>query len=849
MELITVFIKLMSIICSQMYIVTMLLVIFFIFISNLATFGIWYYKEKIIKKSDDFFNSTKAGEIVFVLSNLGILIFVIFLSNKFKNILRGLSNTYINENWVSIIIGVTALIIPLIIQIWSESDKLKKVILNTVFNINNYMYISLIILFVSFFKILPIFLIGFFLYIIFSLYQILKLQSKLKRILYYPEEINDILNILKWKNKKTEIFIFYKELEKLLFNNIKNEEIDFLESYIIIWEKAFEFSYKYMESEEKEEVLRFIYDVYRLLKIIKNESIFTESSGLHIKVASVALQNKEMHIFSNSLVSIGFLYEYYIEKGREDKLKRHVINGMIYTISIPNIIKEFNKNLEDGIKWCACYYSAINNCIIQTIEKQDKEFFYEFVNLLNFSFTSRFIKKNPKEYILLKYSNDFGLLLMIETFYEKEIDKSFINILKEKIFKEFNRISYKHINNGIDGIEDVYLFIKKYKIDELLRWGEYFTPKLKLIGPTTYTSNKRESIDKLFLEFLYLEKDRLKIQKQEEEFIKKMIDKNNRNIIPVYSFLELIKKINVDDKKEFLNNLFNKVNQNIITIDKEEVRELKFSLKKIGGFIKVITEMLETTKINKIFSTIISIKKQFEPKHSRGYNYYLDKEIFVDTYKEIYADGIFEEYIRIIDDTLESIIVEDIYEKSKNNKINSLEEQDIKNGIIIVSGIYIGKLFNENKKITPKYLLNEEEIKKYGDYVEGLYDGRMPIYFFNGEIKGIFILEEKFIQEIKFFKKENNEIFTEEEIKKYIDIGNIGLQLEIESFEKFYEEKTEKRKEELLELDFLKEFNEKEEKLKHLKEQVLFKLYQEYEIVINEEKKVYQLIFKENDII
>ena len=822
--------------------------IFFIILSNLIIFVLWNYKEKIIKKSDDFIKSLEGGKIVFTLSNLSILGFAIFLANKFKNVLEDLSTTYIKEDWVSIIIGVTALIIPIVIQIWSESDKLKKVILNTIFNINNYMYISLIILFAAFFKVLPIFLIGFFIYIICSLYQILKVQNKVKKILYYPDEFQDIINILGKINNKKEILIFYKELEKLLFNNIKNKEMDFLNSYIIVWRKTFEFTYKYMELEEKDEVIIFIYDIYKLFNTLKNETIFIKCSYLHINVACVALQNKEMGIFRNSLCSMSLLYEYYIKNEKKEELKQYVVDGMRYNICIQNIIKEFKENLEVGIKWCGCFYISINNCIIQTIKNKDEDFFCEFLKLINSS--SIFEENNPKEYILLRYSNYFGLLLMIKILYEKKIEESFIDRLKKKILEEICKISYEELDRGIEGIGDVYLFIKKYKVDELLKWEEYFVPKLDIIYPTFYSSNKSEKIDELFLELLYFEKDILKIPRQEDIFIKKMIDKSNKNLISIYRFLELIKKVDIDDKKEFLKNLFEKIMKIIEELEKEEIRKQNVSLKKVNEIMEKIKLGLEDVEINKIFPLVIKYKEIDSKENISvvGVNIFYDKREFIEIDDIIIGEDPFRKMVKAIEKRLKSSIIEKILKKSEKNKIDSLENINKENSIVIVSGIGKSKFLRENEHIKNKRVFNENEKEKYGDYVEELYNG-MPIYFFPGEIKGTFILEEKFIQEIKFFKKENDEIFTEEEIKKYIDIGDIGLQLEIESFEKFYEEKTEKRKEELLELDFLKEFNEKEEKLKHLKEQVLFKLYQEYEIVINEEKKVYQLIFKENDII
>lgn len=855
MEIVDSLFKLLFFIFCQISTITLLFVIFITILSNFIVFILWYYKEEIIKISNNFFkllnNSikfSKAGKTVFIVINVGILIFIIFLSYKFKNILEGLSDIFINGNWVSIIVGLTALIIPLVIQIWSEPDKLKKNILTTVFNIDNYMYISIIILFISFFKVSPIFLVGFFVCIIFWVHQILKLQNKLKKILYYPEEFDDILNTLEWRDKKAELPIFYKKLEKLLFNKVKNKEIDFLGNYIYFWRKTFEFTYNYMEFEEKEEIIVFIYDIYKLFNTLESETIFIRCSYLHIDLAGVALQNKEMGIFRNSLCSMSLLYEYYIKNEKKEELKKCVVDGMRYNICIQNIIKEFRENLEVGIKWCGCFYISINNCIIQTIENKDEDFFCEFLKLINSS--SIFEKNNPKEYVLLRYSNYFGLLLMIKILYEKKIEEPFIDGLKNKILEEICKISYEELDRGIEGIGDVYLFIKKYKVDELLKWEEYFVPKLDIIYPTVYSSNKSEKIDELFLELLYFEKDILKIPRQEDIFIKKMIDKSNKNLISIYRFLELIKKVDIDDKKEFLKNLFEKIMKIIEELEKEEIRKQNVSLKKVNEIMEKIKLGLEDVEINKIFPLVIKYKEIDSKENISvvGVNIFYDKREFIEIDDIIIGGDPFGKMVKAIEKRLKSSIIEKILKKSEKNKIDSLENINKENSIVIVSGIGKSKFLRENEHIKNKRVFNENEKEKYGDYVEELYNG-MPIYFFPGEIKGTFILEGKFIQEIKFFKKENDEIFTEEEIKKYIDIGDIGLQLEIESFEKFYEKKTEEIKKKLLELDFLKKFNEREEKLKYLKGRVLFKLYQEYEIIINEEKKVYQLILENSNIV
>lgn len=846
MEIIASFFKIMSVIFCQISALTLLFVIFVIIIVDLLIFGLWNYKEKIIRISDDILKASdnylkflKKGKIVFVVSNVSILIFIIFLSYKFKNIIEGISYILINDNWISILIGITSLILPLVIYVLSESNELKKIVFITIFNIEDFITFSLSIFFIFFFNISPVFYIGFFCYSINFFYDVFKLLNELNTSFYGFKEFKRILRHLSGKEKGDKIIYFYSEVEKLLYLSVKNEEINSIKKHIYFWKETLEFNY--FNITKKENIIKFIYNIQSIVQRIKNDNIFKACSDLHIIFANISFENKDKENFLDSLMCMNLLYQYYYTNGQKKELSFTVIGNMRYGF-VNRIVSEFKTKFEDGIEWISYFCNAINFSIKESVVNKDQVFFDYFCALINKNFNF-FDEKISKEYYSLKLSNYFGIILLLKSQKQKsrfiiDNEKKIIErLLKELIYNDF-------------GIEELYIFIFKYKVINLLRWEKYFEPEIDIVYGNSWTDQTRNNVNKLFLELLYLQyREILKNIEIKDKIIEKIVIAEKKNIINIFSLQKEIKKIEWNKKKIFLEKLFSEIKEKMEDINKKEVRELKLSLKKIGGFIKVITEMLETTKINKIFSTIISIKKQFKPKHSRGYNYYLDKEIFVDTYKEIYADGIFEEYIRIIDDTLESIIVEDIYEKSKNNKINSLEEQDIKNGIIIVSGIYIGKLFNENKKITPKYLLNEEEIKKYGDYVEGLYDGRMPIYFFNGEIKGIFILEEKFIQEIKFFKKENNEIFTEEEIKKYIDIGNIGLQLEIESFEKFYEEKTEKRKEELLELDFLKEFNEKEEKLKHLKEQVLFKLYQEYEIVINEEKKVYQLIFKENDII
>lgn len=844
--------KVMSVIFCQISILTLLFVIFVIIIVDLLIFVLWNYKEKIIKISDDILKTSdnslkflKKGKIIFVASNVSILIFIIFLSYKFKNILEGISYILINDNWISILIGITSLILPLVIYVLGESNELKKIVFITTFNIEDFITFSLSIFFIFFFNISPVFFIGFFCYSIKFFYEVFKLLNKLNTFFYGSKEFKRILTYLSGKEKGDKLIYFYSEVEKLLYFSVKNEEINSIEKHIYFWEETLKFNY--FNITKKQNIINFIYTIQNIIQRIKNDNIFKKCSGLHIMFASISFENKDKENFLEGLMCMNLLYQYYYTNGEKKELSSTVINGMRYNF-INRISSEFKTKIEEGIEWMSCFCNAINFSIEESVVNKDQVFFDYFCALIdkNFDFSDKEIPDKempdieiPKEYSQLKLSNYFGIILLLSS---RKWRSRFIIDNKEKIIE-------KLLNELIDDnsvIEELYIFIFKYEVINLLKWKKYFEPEFDIIYGNSWVDQTRNNVNKLFLELLHLQyKKFLRYNEIENETIEKMVTAEKENIISIFSLQEEIKKIEDNMKKSFLEGLFIEIKEKMKDINKKEVRESKLSLKKIEGFIKVIKEMLEITKVNKIFSTVIIIKEQLKPKHKRGYIYYLDKEIFIEGYKNIYANNIFEEYTRIIDDTLESIIVEAIYEKSKNNKINSLEELGIKNGIIIVSGIYIGKLFNENKKIKPKYLLNEEEIKKYGDYVEGLYDERIPIYFFNGEIKGIFILEKEFIQEIKFFKKENNESFTEEEIKKYIDIGDIGLQLEIESFEKFYEEKTEKRKEELLELDFLKEFNEKEEKLKHLKEQVLFKLYQEYEIVINEEKKVYQLVLED----
>ncbi|WP_286083355.1 hypothetical protein, partial [Fusobacterium sp.] len=475
------------------------------------------------------------------------------------------------------------------------------------------------------------------------------------------------------------------------------------------------------------------------------------------------------------------------------------------------------------IEWAGTFYLSINNSLEKAIKREDNKFIKYFYELIDI--TLKGLENIKKEQYLLKFSNYFGICLLL-----KSQDKESI---EEEIKLLLDSLNSKNI-----GVEELYIFIQKYNIFEVLKWEKYFQPSPNIVRGNCWVDKTQDKIDELFLELLYLQYSN-DLHYMKDNIIERMTNAERENIISMYS-------LSRKKKKDILIELFDEINVNIETINKKEIREKKLSLKKINGIIEVIKNYLKNVKINKVFFSNIVVEEQSQKKITRGYCLYLDKEMFVETYKEFISDDIFEDCIDIINNALESIIVKKISRKSKNNKIKNLENIDRKKNIIIASGESGDEFIRKCKEIKSKYLLNDDEIKEYGKDVQGLYK-EIPIYFFSGEIEGVFILEKKSIQEIRFFYKENNSIFEEEEIKKYITVENIGVQLEVQSFEMFYEKKSEEDKEKILKLLFLKNFKTKEEKINELKGRVLFKLYQDFEIIFSEEREIYQFIWKTCD--
>lgn len=787
--------------------------------SNLIFFLAWIYREGIIKKIEkiNYFSIKNIGKKCFFCFNILYGIIVIIFSYRFGED----SSFILNSDFLTAGIGILTFIITLTIYFWSEVDSLKRYLFFIILNIEEYIYISLIILTLALFKVNYIFLIGAFSYVLFLFYKIFKSKSKIESISYDEQEFIDILDILESKNDRRIMKRLYDEVERRLYESIKEEKIKEIKKDIFLWKSVIKENIE-KECLDTDDVIRFLYKIYSVIKNKKNIDVFKESYSLNYSVAKIAYENKDIQLFKESLNCLEMVYDYYWEDGKKEELEFLVIGTMKYTF-FPEILKTYTNDLKKYIEWAGVFYLSINNSLEKAIKREDNKFIKYFHELIDI--TLKGSKNIKKEQYLLKFSNYFGICLLL-----KSQDKESI---EEEIQLLLDSLNSKNI-----GIEELYIFIQKYNIFEVLKWKKYFQPPPNIVRGNCWVDKTQDKIDELFLELLYLQYNN-DLPYTKDNIIERMTNAERENIISMYSLSE--KK-----KKDILIELFDEINVNIETVNKKEIREKKLSLKKINEIIEVIKNYLKNVKINKVFFSNIVVEEQSQKKITRGYCLYLDKEMFVETYKEFISDDIFEDYTDTINNALESIIVKKISRKSKNNKIKNLENIDRKKNIIIASGESGDEFIRKCKEIKSKYLLNDDEIKEHGRDVRGLYK-EIPIYFFSGEIEGVFILEKKSIQEIRFFYKENNSIFEEEEIKKYITLENIGVQLEIQSFEMFYEKKSEEDKEKILKLPFLKNFKTKDKKINELKGQVLFKLYQDFEIIFSEEREIYQFIWKTCD--
>lgn len=745
------------------------------------------------------------------------------LLDKVKNL--RIKSIYKPNSYWDILMGASSLIVTIYIYSIGIKESLKKNLINIVMRPEKMIFIICNIFFLRFLNIPFYYYLLLFLYLLYLLPQnlicLIRIEKNVKK---YLEEEKIFENKINEKN----CYELYRDLKSDILKNIISEDLvlfnenySFLEKFIKR-DYFFKFDKKSLENGEYENtIVVYLNQIYYQIKYIKNYSFFDTLNNVYFEVASIFYENNEEEIddkkkFKSCILNFKFIYEYYLkidDKTERKCFQRNMIDAIKYKFS------NFDKlKISEKIEWFSAYLVGITETIRIIIINEDIETFRETLRAIRVTLKINF--NDEKEVPYFSYSFYLGLELLIETLKDTISEEKY-----KEFLEECKKYELKSKFFFIEEFMEFYDFLINNQIKEKLEWDKFCVPKEeeRLYEAISWMDSSSEKMNQLIA---------VKISKYpgvtEENFIKEKWELFSKKFVFRENLLELVE----DKNKSKVEKLFEIIKKNNYIQERENKIKNKISPVKIDKIKNIISEELEKSIIIKYLKSINSYEEN-QNLEIRKTNYairtFLERDFFFE--KDVIGNyqEIFKQYVRAHEQTMKMAIVKKI-EKIRNVEVVRIEEidkiEEIEELIMISSIKALRKLERKDKGVKNQYIKNNFDNLFMKSYQTP--KTKLPIILLNYESDDIYLFD---LKKIKFTHRTN--ILSEEKIG--------FCKIKIYEYKDFFNMWSEEK---MLEFKFLEKIDKKEEKIEELKANVYFQLEQDFDIIIDEEAKLYRINLK-----
>ena len=607
------------------------------------------------------------------------------------------------------------------------------------------------------------------------------------------------LYILKKKvRKNTKLKDFILILEDSLIEAIRAKNLTKVRESIVIFGEFIEKTELSIFNTTniwivKNTISDFVFEVYSLAFSAEDDEIFKEICPLATRVAKRAFESDNFEAFYYSIINLPKMYEYYL------KSKHTYFDYRVY-FEFDDLIKYVinDSKSNDVRKYLFEIHYNIQELLITTIRKEDKETFKEFLKLVSYEINN----KEKDEVFRIQKTVYIGVVYYLIN------NKNTINI------NPFLKIIFDKLELNFNELLDLFQYVDKTGVSSILRWNDWFIPNKGFSVIRISTINPKFNL--YFIKTLLLISvcknglnipDNIKIEnnydvylentekiKQELNNWKEIFSINNEKI-EIFLILIKEKKEKEDKKRE------------------EEVKKSPISLDKLEKFKNNLSENLKKSKILNFFKSKNKYNYIEEGPDNKiktfGISQVLSKEIFVKS-DNSYISSIESEIFQSIEISSENYIIDELDNLSVKGKKSLCEIlknfNNNENLIVFSSSIYIENLMEKYDKIFIPHWSLEDNIKSkfnFYDMFLGVLKEKnfiIPVYHFYNSKKCIFLFNFDKINNFNHYnpvslnKKEKVEYcsFYLEAFSDNSEIKNEVLKMNPQWLEKFDDEKLKK---------------------------------------------------------
>lgn len=375
---------------------------------------------------------------------------------------------------LEIILGILSILMAIYIYSISLGDDFKKSILLILLGKGRVIYLGMMVLILYYFNIKPLYFWTLIIVLFLELYNMIEATFFIVNTTYFRKNWkNKIIPRLVKQRERNDLENIYYELRKRITKAMLEKDFIVFEEMLayykdLLMTDGFEVpedfikkrieKYKNQEedSEEKEEAVGFLYEIYIYLLENRDDNLFDKIENLNIDLAEYYLEKEDYRLAREYYSFLNLKYDYLSEKYKDDKEEKgfHLFTGLrYYHSSIKNLneVKEIIilKSILD------LFYKLIKERKYDELEEyrliftNEDSFLELYARVIVFHFLIRLDRNNNGiERIIDFFKTDILNLV----WYNPEIIKYLYNLSKEKQWeKEFRNIGLNYFKVDVLG--------------------------------------------------------------------------------------------------------------------------------------------------------------------------------------------------------------------------------------------------------------------------------------------------------------------------------------------------------------------------------------------------------------